>query len=310
MADSFQSEGSLKVADREYSIFRLAAVEKKIPEAASLPFSLKILLENLLRHEDGRSVRAADIEALARWNPTAEPDREIAFAPSRVLLQDFTGVPAIVDLAAMRDAMKLGGDPSKINPLQPVELVIDHSVQVDSSVTWLSKPTPISNLAAIANATSSSNGVRKRSAKVVPDTGIVHQVNLEYSLAVFTDETSKARRAIDTLRRHRFAHHDQRPGRPGLGRRRYRSRGAMLNRCRCSFLGSGSNLRAGCAKARPPPTWCDGFGNARKKGVVGSSSNLQPGLAACAGRATIANMAPEYTPPRLPSRRRDFAIPA
>src|SRR5882724_5505939 len=132
MADSFQSDGTLKVANREYSIARLAAVEKKIPEAAGLPFSLKILLENLLRHEDGRSVRAADIEALARWNPTAEPDREIAFAPSRVLLQDFTGVPAIVDLAAMRDAMKrLGGDPSKINPLQPVELVIDHSVQVD-----------------------------------------------------------------------------------------------------------------------------------------------------------------------------------
>ena len=132
MADSFRSEGILNAANREYTIFRLKAVEKRIPEARGLPFSLKLLLENLLRNEDGRTVRAADIEALARWNPTAEPDREIAFAPSRVLLQDFTGVPAIVDLAAMRDAMKrLGGDPSKINPLQPVELVIDHSVQVD-----------------------------------------------------------------------------------------------------------------------------------------------------------------------------------
>src|SRR5205823_12019265 len=96
-------------------------------------FSLKILLENLLRTEDGVSVRKDEIEALARWNPTAEPDREIAFTPSRVLLQDFTGVPCVVDLAAMRDAMAaMGGDPAKINPLQPVELVIDHSVQVDA----------------------------------------------------------------------------------------------------------------------------------------------------------------------------------
>ena len=101
-----------------------------------LPFSLKVLLENLLRHEDGVTVTADDIKGLAAWNPKTEPDREIAFRPSRVLLQDFTGVPAIVDLAAMRDAMKrLGGDPRKINPLQPVELVIDHSVQVDEAGT-------------------------------------------------------------------------------------------------------------------------------------------------------------------------------
>src|SRR6202011_67768 len=106
------------------------------PQATRLPFTLRILLENLLRGEDGVSVKADDIKALANWQPTAEPDREIAFAPSRVLLQDFTGVPAIVDLAAMRDAMKrLGGDPRKINPLQPVELVIDHSVQVDEAGT-------------------------------------------------------------------------------------------------------------------------------------------------------------------------------
>ena len=101
-----------------------------------LPFSLKVLLENLLRHEDGVTVTADDIRGLARWDPKAEPDREIAFRPSRVLLQDFTGVPAVVDLAAMRDAMKqMGGDPAKINPLQPVELVIDHSVQVDEAGT-------------------------------------------------------------------------------------------------------------------------------------------------------------------------------
>src|SRR5262249_16787601 len=123
----------LKVGERTYTIHRLAAVEKAIPDAARLPYSLKILLENLLRCEDGRSVGAADIEALARWDPHAEPTREIAFTPAPILLQDFTGVPAVVDFAAMRDAMKrMGGDPKKINPLQPAELVIDHSVQVDA----------------------------------------------------------------------------------------------------------------------------------------------------------------------------------
>ncbi|HEV8059504.1 MAG TPA: aconitase family protein, partial [Gemmataceae bacterium] len=198
MADSFQSEGTLNAGNRDYTIFRLSAVEKKLPEARGLPFSLKILLENLLRNEDGRSVRAADIEALAMWDPSAEPDREIAFAPSRVLLQDFTGVPAIVDLAAMRDAMKrLGGDPSKINPLQPVELVIDHSVQVDEFGT---------NLAFKTNSDMEFARNRERyvflkwgqeafrNFKVVPpDTGIVHQVNLEYlARVVFADE-SKSR---------------------------------------------------------------------------------------------------------------------
>src|SRR5262249_25478828 len=118
--------------DKSYTIYRLDAVEKKFPAAKRLPFSLKVLLECLLRTEDGISVRAAEIEALATWQPKANPDKEIAFTPARVLLQDFTGVPCVVDLAAMRDAMQaLGGDPTKINPLQPVELVIDHSVQVD-----------------------------------------------------------------------------------------------------------------------------------------------------------------------------------
>src|SRR5689334_22087985 len=132
MANSFGSQATLTVGDRSYTIHRLDAVTKKFPQAARLPYSLKILLENLLRTENGLSVRAADVEALARWDPKAEPEREIAFSPSRVLLQDFTGVPCVVDLAAMRDAMtRLGGDPKRINPLQPVELVIDHSVQVD-----------------------------------------------------------------------------------------------------------------------------------------------------------------------------------
>src|SRR5271156_2001562 len=132
MADSFGSRSTLSVGGKNYTIWKLAALEKSIPEAARLPFSLKILLENLLRTENGLTVRKEDIESLARWNPLAEPDREIGFTPARVLLQDFTGVPAIVDLAAMRDAMKkLNGDASKINPLVPCELVVDHSVQVD-----------------------------------------------------------------------------------------------------------------------------------------------------------------------------------
>src|SRR5437870_6492091 len=134
MPNSFGSQAILTVGDRKFTIHSLAAVEKVIPNAARLPYSLKILLENLLRTEDGLAVKREDIEALARWQPKSEPDREIAFTPSRVLLQDFTGVPCVVDLAAMRDAMdRLGGDPKKINPLQPVELVIDHSVQVDDA---------------------------------------------------------------------------------------------------------------------------------------------------------------------------------
>src|SRR5258708_7013264 len=128
MANSFASQGTLTVDNKAYTIYRLAAVAKTHPQALRLPFALKILLENLLRTEDGLNVRADDIAALAQWDARAEPSREIAFTPSRVLLQDFTGVPAVVDLAAMRDAMKkMGGDPKKINPLQPVELVIDHS---------------------------------------------------------------------------------------------------------------------------------------------------------------------------------------
>src|SRR5580704_4405615 len=131
-ANSFGSKAALEVGGRSYDIFRLDALQAKY-DVARLPFSLKILLENLLRNEDGEAIRAADIEALARWNAQQEPRDEIAFTPARVVMQDFTGVPAIVDLAAMRDAMReMGGDPGKINPLVPAELVIDHSVQVDS----------------------------------------------------------------------------------------------------------------------------------------------------------------------------------
>src|SRR5580765_7850663 len=124
MADSFGARGTLDVGGRSYNIARLSALGDRVDR---LPFSLRILLENLLRNEDGVSVTADDIEALASWDPTSEPEHEIAFAPARVLMQDFTGVPCVVDLAAMRDAVaELGGDMSKVNPLVPAELVIDH----------------------------------------------------------------------------------------------------------------------------------------------------------------------------------------
>src|SRR4029450_2414276 len=131
--NSFGIRTTLKAGSRSCEIYSLPALEAAgFSEIARLPFSLKILLENLLRHEDGRYVKAADIEALARWDVKGTAMKEISFAPARVLLQDFTGVPCVVDLAAMRDGMvKLGGDPHRVNPLQPVELVIDHSVQVD-----------------------------------------------------------------------------------------------------------------------------------------------------------------------------------
>ena len=128
--DSFHAKTTLTAGNQTITYFSLPALKEY--DLTKLPFSLRILLENLLRHEDGRTVTADDIKFLAQWEAAAEPSREIAYMPARVLMQDFTGVPAIVDLAAMRDAMRaLGGDPEKINPLQPAELVIDHSVQVD-----------------------------------------------------------------------------------------------------------------------------------------------------------------------------------
>ena len=126
--DSFGAKGSLDVGGTSYEVFRLSAV----PGAEDLPYSLKVLLENLLRTEDGADITADHVRALAAWDPAAEPDTEIQFTPARVLMQDFTGVPCVVDLATMREAMAdLGGDPNKINPLAPAEMVIDHSVIAD-----------------------------------------------------------------------------------------------------------------------------------------------------------------------------------
>src|SRR5213594_3669358 len=184
--DSFAAQKTLKVGNDSYDIFRLDQLERAgFKNVSRLPVSLKVLLENLLRHEDNHHVNKTDIEALANWNPKAKPDKEIAFMPARVLMQDLTGVPAIVDLAVMREAMKrLGGDPKKINPLAPVDLVIDHSVQVDYFGTAFA-------LQRNADLEFERNKERyeflawARKAfenfhVVPPATGIVHQVNLEY----------------------------------------------------------------------------------------------------------------------------------
>jgi aconitate hydratase len=185
MIDSFAAKSTLTVGSDSYAYFRLAAVYAKHPQAALLPYSLKILLENLLRTEDDLSVRADDIDALATVDVTKPPSREIAFTPARVLLQDFTGVPAVVDLAAMREAMsRLGGDPKKINPLQPVELVIDHSVQVDAfgSADAMKINGQLEYLRNKERYQFLKWGQSAfRNFKVVPPgTGICHQVNLEH----------------------------------------------------------------------------------------------------------------------------------
>ena len=201
--NSFGAQSTLSVSGRDYEVFRLDAVEGPVER---LPFSLKILLENLLRSEDDKTVTADDIRALANWDAVAAPSREIAFRPARVLMQDFTGVPAIVDLAAMREAMKaLGGNPARINPLQPAELVIDHSVQVDRFG---------SGQAFALNGELEYMRNRERyqflkwgqkafdNFKVVPpETGIVHQVNLEYlARVVFTQDVNGVTQALpDTL---------------------------------------------------------------------------------------------------------------
>jgi len=188
-ANSFSSRATLRAGNDSFQIYRLDALSKaRIGNVDRLPFSLKVLLENLLRHEDGRFVHADDIHALAGWDPSAAAgatEKEVSFMPARVLLQDFTGVPAVVDLAAMRDAIRnLGGDPKKINPLLPAELVIDHSVQVDrfgaaSAFAFNADLEMQRNIERYAFLRWGQKGLENF--KVVPpDTGICHQVNLEY----------------------------------------------------------------------------------------------------------------------------------
>src|SRR3990172_7611619 len=192
--DSFKTRSSLKVGKQSYAIYRLDRLEKAgFKTVSQLPVSLKILLENLLRHEDNRLVTKADVETLAGWNPKAKKEKEIAFMPARVLTQDLTGVPAVVDLAAMREAIKrMGGDPKKINPLAPCDLVIDHSVQVDrfgSSEAFrlnsqIEYERNVERYAFLRWGQTAFRNFRV----VPPDTGICHQVNLEYLASVVFQE--------------------------------------------------------------------------------------------------------------------------
>jgi aconitate hydratase len=201
--NSFGAKDKLDVGGRVYEIFRLDALQQRF-DVARLPFSLKVLLENLLRTEGNGSVSAADIEALASWDASAQPSKEIAFSPARVLMQDFTGVPAIVDLAAMRDAMAaMGGDPAMINPLAPAELVIDHSVQVDAFGTRdafrFNAEREFERNQERYAFLRWGQGAFDDFAVVPPDTGIVHQVNLEYLARVVFPNEKTGQAYPDTL---------------------------------------------------------------------------------------------------------------
>jgi aconitate hydratase len=308
--NSFGSQATLQVGPDAYTIFRLDAVYKSYPAAARLPFSLKILLENLLRTENGLSVTAEDIKAIATWEATAEPSQEIAFTPGRVLLQDFTGVPCVVDLAAMRDAMKrLGGDPLQINPLQPVELVVDHSVQVDEygSKTALLKNAELEferNQERYRFLKWGQHGFRNFKA-VPPDTGIVHQVNLEFlARVVMTAATPTSSIPIaypDTLvgtDSHTTMVNGL--GVLGWGVGGIEAEAAMLGQPVSMLLPHVVGVRL---QGRLPEgtTATDLVLTVtqllRKRGVVGTFVEFfGPGLAQLplADRATIANMAPEY----------------
>ena len=202
--NSFQTQSTLKVNDQSFQIFKIPNLEKQGFKTKRLPYALQILLENLLRREDGQVVNKEDIEAILNWDPKAAPSKEISFNPARVILQDFTGVPAVVDLAAMRDAMqKMGGDPTRINPLQPVELVIDHSVQVDAFGTHLAleynaKKEFERNQERYTFLRWGQNALKNFKA-VPPDTGIVHQVNLEYLARVVMEGQDGDVAYFDTL---------------------------------------------------------------------------------------------------------------
>ena len=308
-ADSFQSKKTLAAGGKTYTISSLKPLEEKYPgQMKRLPLSLKILLENLLRHEDGRVVRKEDIEALVHWDPKATPDKEIAFMPARVLLQDFTGVPCVVDLAVMRDAMiKMGGDPNKINPLQPVDLVIDHSVQVDEFGTEASFLLNVEkefdrNKERYAFLRWGQQGF-KNFRVVPPGTGIVHQINLEYlAKTVFTATVGTEILAYPDTLVGTDSHTTMINGLGvlGWGVGGIEAEAAMLGQPISMLIPQVvgfklyGKLRAGATATDLVLTVTQVL---RKKGVVGKFVEFYgEGLAALslADRATIGNMAPEY----------------
>src|SRR6476659_8758625 len=306
--DSFRSRSTLNVGGKTYDIFRLDSLDKQGVSTKHLPFSLRILLENLLRTEDGRNVKADDIRALASWTGKGKFDKEIAFTPSRVLMQDFTGVPAVVDLAAMRDAMRrLGGDPGLINPLQPAELVIDHSVQVDEfgSAQALGLNAELEflrNKERYAFLRWGQTGFRNL-AIVPPDTGIVHQVNLEYlARVVFVQESGGKRVAYPDTLVGTDSHSTMVNGLGvlGWGVGGIEAEAAMLGQPVSMLIPLvvgvklNGRLREGATATDLVLTITEML---RKHGVVGKFVEyFGPGLQdlPLADRATIANMSPEY----------------
>ncbi len=307
-ANSFGARATFKVGHKEYELYRIDALDKQGISTKHLPFSLRILLENLLRTEDGRNVTPQEIRALASWNKNSKPEKEIAFTPSRVLLQDFTGVPAVVDLAAMRDAMRhLGGDPALINPLQPAELVIDHSVQVDEFGTAGAFEMNAllefqRNKERYAFLRWGQTGFRNL-AIVPPDTGIVHQVNLEYlARVVFVSEEGGKRTAYPDTLVGTDSHTTMINGLGvlGWGVGGIEAEAAMLGQPVSMLIPLvvgvklTGRLREGATATDLVLTITEML---RKHGVVGKFVEYYgPGLQdlPLADRATIANMSPEY----------------
>src|SRR2546429_743557 len=316
--DSFGSRSTFKVGRRSFEIFRLAALEQRGLPVSGLPYSLRILLENLLRREDGRTVRGDEIEKLAQWDPRKTPDDEIAFRPARALLRDFTAGPAVVDFAAMRDAMQTrGGDPETVNPLLPAELVIDHSVIVDEFGT----PTAFQvnadlelqrnrqRYALLRWAQQTFRGFRV----VPPDTGIVHQVNLEYlARVVFTSESTATDAKTPRRQGVPQAYPDTLVGTDshttminglgvlGWGVGGIEAEAAMLGQPVSMLIPHvvGFRLTGRLAEGTTATDLVLTVTELlRKKGVVGKFVEFYgPGMAALpvADRATIGNMAPEY----------------
>jgi aconitate hydratase len=308
--NTFGSRASLRAGGREYEIFRLDALARAGLDATRLPFSLKVLLENMLRHEHLLADPRRDIEALAKWDAHAEPSREINFTPARVLLQDFTGVPAVVDLAAMRAAMqRMGGDATKINPLQPAELVIDHSVQVDEFGTRLAFEHNVDleyerNQERYAFLRWGQRALRNFRV-VPPGTGIVHQVNLEY-LARVVFHTEPTDGALPQAYPDTLVGTDSHTtmvnglGVLGWGVGGIEAEAAMLGQPVSMLIPQvvgfrlAGELPEGATATDLVLTVTEQL---RRRGVVGKFVEFYgPGLASLrlADRATIANMAPEY----------------
>jgi aconitate hydratase len=306
--NTFGSRSTLRVGGQHYEIYRLDALDRNVCPTQNLPYCLKILLENLLRTENGRSVSEDEIRFLANWNPIAMPSKEIAFTPARVLMQDFTGVPAVVDLAAMRDAMKnMGGDPTVINPLQPAELVIDHSVQVDEFAkvdafhvnAMMEFRRNHERYAFLRWGQSAFHNF----AVVPPDMGIVHQVNLEYlARVVFSEKKNGTMLAYPDTLVGTDSHTTMINGLGvlGWGVGGIEAEAAMLGQPVSMLVPQvvgfklTGQLREGSTATDLVLTVTEIL---RKTGVVGKLVEFfGSGLAslALADRATIANMSPEY----------------